>query len=281
MSQVFLSPHLDDAPLSCGGYIHQLASAGQRVLVVTVCAGDPPAGPLSDYALSLHARWGQPADRARTVAAEMIAERRAEDRAALERLGAEALHLDLPDVIYRRDARGAWLVDDDAALFAGYRPADAGTVDALAERILEIAAERLAPESAGGQARPASQGLYIPLGIGDHADHHLVRRAAERAIERDPGLARTCFYYEDYPYAADEARLSAAIAHEAATATWQARRMRLAAEDLDARIASVACYASQISSFWSDLAAMDAELRAFAARRGGKAGPAEVLWRPL
>ena len=276
---IFLSPHLDDVPLSCGGQVHQLARAGRRVRVVTVCAGDPPAGPLSDYALSLHARWGQPAERARAAAAEMIAERRSEDRAAVDRLGAKALHLDFPDVIYRRDAAGAWLVDSDAALFAGFRPADAATVEVLAERVLDLASELLPTPPTPIGPRPASGSLYIPLGIGDHADHRLVRRAAERAVEREPALARHCRYYEDYPYAADAACLSATIAAERSTATWRARRIRLSAADLDARIASVACYRSQISSFWEGLDAMEAALRAFAASRGGAAGPAEVLWR--
>ena len=56
LTHVYLSPHLDDAVLSCGGMIHRQAQAGERVVVVTVCAGDPPPGPLSDFARSLHER---------------------------------------------------------------------------------------------------------------------------------------------------------------------------------------------------------------------------------
>jgi LmbE family N-acetylglucosaminyl deacetylase len=38
-----LSPHLDDAALSIGAYLHQQASAGAQVVAVTVLANDPAA----------------------------------------------------------------------------------------------------------------------------------------------------------------------------------------------------------------------------------------------
>src|SRR5689334_12434287 len=79
-THVYLSPHLDDAALSCGGMIHQQTQAGERVVVVTLCAGGPPAGALSDFAQSLHTRWQTPV--------EAVAVRRAEDLAALKVLGA-------------------------------------------------------------------------------------------------------------------------------------------------------------------------------------------------
>ena len=60
---IFLSPHADDAGLSCGGLIYQLAQAGERPIVITLFGGDPPdAGPLSDFAQSLHTRWALGAD---------------------------------------------------------------------------------------------------------------------------------------------------------------------------------------------------------------------------
>src|SRR5258705_8534487 len=56
---IYLSPHLDDAALSCGGAIARHANAGARVLVVTLCtAAPPPAGPFSDFANAVHQSWG-------------------------------------------------------------------------------------------------------------------------------------------------------------------------------------------------------------------------------
>ncbi|MBN2499463.1 MAG: PIG-L family deacetylase, partial [Anaerolineales bacterium] len=54
---IYLSPHLDDVALSCGGLVWEQAQAGMAVEVWSVCAGDPPPGELSEYARSLHARW--------------------------------------------------------------------------------------------------------------------------------------------------------------------------------------------------------------------------------
>src|SRR6185295_15615325 len=56
---IYLSPHLDDAALSCGGAIARHANAGARVLVVTICTAAPPSdGPFSDFANEVHQGWG-------------------------------------------------------------------------------------------------------------------------------------------------------------------------------------------------------------------------------
>ncbi|MCP5190661.1 MAG: PIG-L family deacetylase, partial [Pseudomonadales bacterium] len=51
---IYLSPHLDDVPLSCGGQVYQETSAGRRVLVVTLVAGRPTLDRLSHSAQYLH-----------------------------------------------------------------------------------------------------------------------------------------------------------------------------------------------------------------------------------
>ena len=89
---IYLSPHFDDAALSVGGTIVRQTAAGERVLVVTVCSASPRE-PLNAFAAHLHERWGG--------ASDPIAVRRAEDAAAVERLGADLLWLDELDAIYR------------------------------------------------------------------------------------------------------------------------------------------------------------------------------------
>ena len=50
MTHVFISPHPDDAALSCGGLIAGLRELGQAVTIVSVFSGGPRDGePLSDY----------------------------------------------------------------------------------------------------------------------------------------------------------------------------------------------------------------------------------------
>lgn len=87
---IVVSPHLDDAVFSCGTLIHAHAVAEQPPLVVTVFAGVPPPGLLTN----LDAAAGF------TSSADAMAVRRIEDTHALAYLGAEPLHLDLLDAQY-------------------------------------------------------------------------------------------------------------------------------------------------------------------------------------
>ena len=50
MTHVFISPHPDDAALSCGGLIASLRELGQSVTIISVFSGGPEAGTqLTDY----------------------------------------------------------------------------------------------------------------------------------------------------------------------------------------------------------------------------------------
>jgi len=132
---VYLSPHLDDAVLSCGGLIAAQVRLGHPVLILTVCAGDPPAGELTPLARVLHERW--------QTGLQTAAVRRAEDLAACARLGAAARHLDLPDCIYRRSPKtGFPVISANEDLFAPIHPDEIPLVAALAERLRGRAAGR-------------------------------------------------------------------------------------------------------------------------------------------
>ena len=91
---VILSPHFDDAVLSCW---HVLASAGE-VLVVNVFAGEPPAGTLG--------WWDELAGATDSAAA--VRARIDEDRRALALAGRTAVNLPFLDSQYRQSdqARG-------------------------------------------------------------------------------------------------------------------------------------------------------------------------------
>ena len=93
----YLSPHLDDAALSCGGRIYQERQAGLAVLVLTLMAGDPPPEAAeTSFVAELHARWELDA------ASNPVAARRAEDKRALSLLdahGQAAVGLFAADVV--------------------------------------------------------------------------------------------------------------------------------------------------------------------------------------
>jgi LmbE family N-acetylglucosaminyl deacetylase len=98
-SLVVISPHLDDAALSVGATVASAARRGDRVIVLTVLAGDPaspaPAG-----------RWDSCAGFA--TQGEAARARRLEDRRACSILGATPAWLSFGDEQYERGA------DDDA-----------------------------------------------------------------------------------------------------------------------------------------------------------------------
>lgn len=268
LTHIFLSPHLDDAVLSCGGMIHTYVSSGARVVVVTLCTANPPPGPLSLYAQTLHERWAAEGGSARPPApAEMVGRRRAEDLAALAGLGAEAVHLEVPDCIYRHHPATNWpLYTSDQAIFGSLHAAELALVRRLATRLTTLLR---------GFGR---HHLYVPLTIGGHVDHQMARRAAEAA----GGIHA---YYEDYPYVANlgdrwpTAALTTAALTTAHDRPLTAEFVRLSEPHLAAKVTAIGHYASQISTFWADTEAMDRAVRQFAATTGGDA-PAERVWRP-
>jgi LmbE family N-acetylglucosaminyl deacetylase len=273
---LYLSPHFDDAALSCGGQIATLTAAGQTVLVVTVTGGDPPAEPPSDTVRELHDRWTQSMTAegvAGEAAAAMVAQRRAEDRAALAVLGAGWRHLPFLDCIYRCGPDDRALYPGPVDMFGPPNPDDEATLAALAEAFAAL---------------PPAGRVYLPLGVGGHVDHLATRRAAERVFAAP-------LYYEEYPYTARPGALAAALADrpqrfQKTSEVWTAATVWLSAATLAAKTAAVAAYASQLSSFFTGPADLATKLaddgrRALAdAQADGEAPPdwavgGERLWR--
>jgi len=265
---LYLSPHFDDAVLSCGGQIARHTAAGQSVLVVTITGGDPPAAAPSDTVAMLHQRWAASLAAAGQAGAgaAMVAQRRAEDRAALALLGAEPLHLSFLDCIYRCGPDAQALYPGPQDMFSPLNPADEATIAALA---------------AAFAALPPAHRVYLPLGVGDHVDHLATRRAAERVFAAPR-------YYEDYPYTARPGALAAALP-PATRAAWAATTIWLDEAALAAKTAAVRAYASQLSSFFANADDLAAQLRADGRRAladalaGGETAPAwavaaERLW---
>ena len=242
---IYLSPHLDDITLSCGGQVFQQTHAGKRVLVVTITAGDPPQAAVSSYAQSLHDRWA--------LVTDAVAARRAEDQAANAILGADTLHWSLPDCIYRyHPTTDAPLYRSDPDIFGELNPAEYPLVVSLSEQMAAL---------------PAHQQLYVPLTIGHHVDHQLTRLAAEQAYPS----ARLC-YYEDYPYAQKPNARSGVIPGD--SQGWQATTISLSEDAIQAKIAAIAAFVSQFSTFFQDQADLEQQIRAFTAQVGG-----ERVWR--
>ena len=218
---IYLAPHLDDAVLSCGGTVAAQVRRGESILIATIAAGDPPPGPLSAFAESMHASW--------KLGRDAVERRRDEDRGACGLLGVDWAHFPIPECLYRpARAPGTWRYACRADIFGSLHPEDEGLVAEIASLLAGL---------------PPAARIGVPLGVGGHVDHQLVRRAAERA-----GIAGA-FYYAEQPYSA---RDPAPLAARRARPDWREERVRLADEELTAKLAAARAYASQVAKLYPE-----------------------------
>lgn len=247
---LYLSPHLDDIVLSCGGLIRKQTLAGERVLVATLFAGIPSYEHLSPFARFLHLLWGRHPD--------PVGHRRQEDRAALSRLGAEPLHLDFLDALYRGPQKSPYR--SNKSLFGAIHPQDEKLHLELASAIEEVAKR---------QGKPP---LYAPLAVGHHVDHQIARKAADSLRQR--GYPVT--YYEDFPYVEEEEALLLALGDRE---EWSPTLEGIA-DTIEEKIEAIALYASQIFMLFRTKETMERRVRAYASSLAPERGPCERYWKP-
>ncbi len=249
---LYLSPHLDDVVLSCGGQIAQLVRRRSHIHVVTVFAGDAvPEAAVSPHVQELHERW-------KLDQRNPSPGRRAEDMAALKAISASirVTHLPLPDCVYRLGKMDWPLYFTRDSIFG-----DVARVEApLAEEISQTLKRLRVPRDAT---------VYLPLTAGHHVDHQILRAAGERWAG-----PRQVIYYEEYPYAEKPKDVTRALGRD----TLQAQLIELDEDALFSKVRAIACYRSQISTFFQDDAEMAARVRAYA-EVVGDGQPAERLWR--
>ncbi len=256
---LYLSPHADDAALSCGGQIAQLARRGERVTIFTVMGGEPPVGfTPTTFTEEVQARWG--------LGSNPVSARRQEDESAARLLGVAIKFGPYPDAIYRIDSKtGQPVYVDDATLFGFIQPNDP-VLDIKRAAVIQAIVKLFDLET--GDA------VHAPLGVGRHVDHQLVREMAKSLARWRPH--NPVYFYEDYPYAREgEAAVQAALS--ALEMDVQRVIHPLDAEAIDSRIAAIKCYQSQLPSLkWDSPVAMATDVRRHIAQVGG-----EREWRLL
>jgi LmbE family N-acetylglucosaminyl deacetylase len=252
--RIYLSPHLDDAVLSCGGLIFQERRADLSVLVLTPLAGAALwDGVPSPIIADLHSRWELEA------ISNPVAARKAEDREALSVLQADVLHWEWPECVYRRHpTSGDFLYPTEESLWGTVHSAEKYLVTEIAQNLADL------PLAPAGR-------IYVPLTVGNHVDHHLVRQAAETWGAPQGQMV----YFEEYPYAERPEALATVLKDRK---SWQAEIVPLDAAALDAKAAAVACYRSQISTFFAGEEEIAPRLRAYATAAGAGQQWAERYW---
>ncbi|MCB0101488.1 MAG: PIG-L family deacetylase [Anaerolineales bacterium] len=234
MRWIYISPHLDDAALSAGGWLYDQAQAGNKVEIWTIMCGVPPTKDLSMFAQYLHYQWGK------TSAREVVRDRRVEDKNAAAILGAKTRYLDFLDCIYRQDKAGDWLYFE---IFVDPLPNESDLPNQIAQTI----SARLKPDDE----------LICQLGIGKHVDHVTVRRAAEL-------LNRPLHYVADIPYYFNTPEHLNPL-----TAGMKKKVERVSRAGIRSWKEAILAYESQISSLFKSPRAMRGQINQFVSEFNG------------
>lgn len=240
---VFVSPHLDDVILSCGGTVVRAARVG-RPTIVTVFAGIP-TDEVNEFARFQHDRW-QLDDK------DAVTMRREEDRRAANCISenVQVEWLDYLDAIYRDPGYGS-----DDAIFGQILPGDILLAEQIHADLVKMGSKR----------------FVIPMGSGNHVDHQIVREAGLKLLA---GGAEVWGYVE-VPYALDSDRRNAALQNNDFD---EVAHVPLDDDAMRRKLEAVSQYASQLPVLFRDRGRPDVELSGFA-RELGNGNAIEMLWR--
>jgi LmbE family N-acetylglucosaminyl deacetylase len=164
VKHIYISPHADDAALSCGGEILSGAIAREDILVLNVFISEGPLAP--DQAGGIDGSFS----------GSISGDRDAEDFAAWDSVGIETRHAWLPEALIRRQFPFALL----------RHKAESGVENALHAIVGSLATAH--PDAA----------FHFPAGFGNHIDHLACRNVAFRLL--DEGIVPRILLYEDVPY---------------------------------------------------------------------------------
>jgi len=248
---IYMSPHLDDVPLSCSGTICRQQAQELNILVVTIFVGTPQP-PFSLFVQSVHRSWHVPEESPYQI-------RKEEERKAMTLLGVDYTWLDWFEILYRdpelSDANdffcepGTSVVSSrDAALFRTLR---AWFADA-------------------SQAYPGAQ-FVVPLGLGMHRDHQFVFQAALTTLDWNRVL-----FFEDFPYATYYS--NGELIEYVKPYNMSFIEVDIS-ECLEQRIAASEVYQSQIPTLFYMASSLRELIRAYTLEAGKQQHPIERYWR--
>ncbi len=227
-----LSPHADDAVLSCGSLLMQHEDAR----VITVYSADPPL-PRPGFLAGL--------------ASPSL--RREEDTEAMRHIGCQHSILDFPDAV-DRSANGKRLYTSIEALFGVVLPQDGGLCTQIEEAVAKQLEDRI---------------LVCPMAVGAHVDHQLCAHVGRR-LQRDGHTvwfypdAPYCFPDAGPAVAADSVMLAS---RRLRARIWENQSLGV---DARAKAELVAIYASQVQALFGDLLSYEYLLEGYHNEIGGE-----------
>ncbi len=252
---VILSPHLDDAALSCGGLLHALRDK-VSTLVVSISCGTVRVV-AADGSCKVSSRKGHVSARTR----------RREDIAAMHSVNTGFVHLSFPDVIYRRSPLTGGLIYRNAReTWVAPRVDDMGHIEELF-----LVLRRLCLDL--GRIL-----LLSPMGIGHHVDHQIAAQVALRMAATNAGAE--LLFYEDFPYVANP-RVGRGDPDDPPQALHRLQRKPrqrfVVPVDTEAKMRLLQHYASQIGPLFGD----EAGMRECITSQKFQEQPCEYYWQAL
>jgi LmbE family N-acetylglucosaminyl deacetylase len=190
---LFLSPHLDDAILSCGALMASEATK-REILVVTLfteCGPTPHTRAARSFLRQCAAK----------DAGSLFEARRKEDITVLTSVGVRFRHLGATDALFRRRQEAligsavlGKAIPELVHRYPTYRFDIAlGRVSrgdaVLVNHLRDTVQQEIDDFNAGL--------VFCPIGVGKHVDHLITRKVAEKSAER-------AVFYSDFPYNQDQ-----------------------------------------------------------------------------
>ena len=170
---VIFSPHLDDAAYDVCDHITLWKLQGWNIEIVTVFTGFGN-GPVSrDARISMGTLSFSPQ--------QFEAVRKNEDIRAMKELGVPFRHLNFIDACFR--------VYKGVLIYPDFRTKDLGRIHKQDHRLL-VKLEKIMDRFS------TADRIYVPMGIGGHVDHIIVRTVAQKVFS-----PQKLGYYVDFPYA--------------------------------------------------------------------------------
>lgn len=234
-----MSPHLDDAILSCGTYIYKSIKNKTKVLIATVFSGLLDAQYLSPLAKWFHGLCDLDDFAMKT--------RCIEDINACSFLKANNIHFDLHECLYRLKVDGSPKYIHEQDIYSADITLEMDTVNEVISTFLKSINLNDYDE------------IYIPLGIGRHIDH-LILRVAVETIVNEYYQSTIVKYYEDIPYVCSNKDVNWEME---LTKSLRPYYYIINKEEFEIYIKTISMYKSQTCMIWKDNREMVQQLKRY------------------
>ena len=171
---VFLGPHFDDCVLSCGELIDKFADQGDDVCAITFFTGYPDEKDLSEAAKQFHSNC--------FLDHKSMDFRSNEDITALNWLNCKHKHLGYYECLYRKNDKDEFLYPNLKEIYH---------LEHKDKELIKDISKRIEVEVADADV------IFAPMGLGLHADHIILHRAAVMALKK---IKKPIYFYEEVPY---------------------------------------------------------------------------------